>query len=458
MIRSLQLRNFKAWSELNAEFGRITGLFGTNSSGKSSLIQFLLMLKQTKTNPDRGLVLDFGQFGQLVDLGSFRDVIHRHDETLDLEWEIHWTAPEPVRLHDAMRSSRDTLVASNALSIETAVGRAEESEFLATRCLRYTLGGLAFGLELRDDARKGFKLTPERGSGGPFEFIRNPGRGWELPGPVKTHLFPDQAKTYYQNADLLSDLEVAYETLIDRLFYLGPLRDYPRRQYTWTGSSPTDVGSRGELTINAIMAATAAGKTVQMRKRARYKPFQEAIAERLKDMGMIGGFSVAEIAQGSNLYQAKVWRDSASPEVLLTDVGFGVSQVLPAIALLNYVPPGALVILEQPEIHLHPAVQSALADAIIDIAEARDLQVVVESHSEHLLRRLQRRVAEERIPADFVKLYFVSQHRGEARIADIGLNTYGEIEHWPEGFFGDEMAEIAETRKAALRRKAAAAQ
>ena len=79
--------------------------------------------------------------------------------------------------------------------------------------------------------------------------------------------------------------------------------------------------------------------------------------------------------------------------------------------------------------------------------------MIVESHSEHLLRRLQRRVADETIQADLVKLYFVSQESGEARLTDIGLNEYGEIENWPPDFFGDEMEEIAETRKAAIKRK-----
>ena len=205
--------------------------------------------------------------------------------------------------------------------------------------------------------------------------------------------------------------------------------------------------------INAILAASEKGKAYQMEKGSRKRSFQEVVARWLKKMGLIDSFSVDEIAKGSNIYQAKVEVDKGSPEVLLTDVGFGVSQVLPVIVLLNHVPEGSTVILEQPEIHLHPEVQSGLADAIVGIAETRDLQVIVESHSEHLLRRLQRRVAEEAISADLVKLYFVKQEGGEARLKDIGLNEYGEIENWPPDFFGDEMEEIAETRKAAIKRK-----
>ena len=232
---------------------------------------------------------------------------------------------------------------------------------------------------------------------------------------------------------------------MDRVFYLGPLRDYPQREYTWSGGRPYDVGSRGELSINAILAASEKG--------SRKHSFQEVVARRLNEMKLIYSFAVDEIAKGSNYYQVKVEVDKGSPEVLLPDVGFGVSQVLPVIVLLNHVPEGSTVILEQPEIHLHPEVQSNLADAIVGIAETRNLQVIVESHSEHMLRRLQRRVADETIQTELVKLYFVKQESGEARLTDIGLNEYGEIMNWPPDFFGDEMEEIAETRKAAIKRK-----
>ena len=86
---------------------------------------------------------------------------------------------------------------------------------------------------------------------------------------------------------------------------------------------------------------------------------------------------------------------SSSVTTSLTDVGFGVSQVLPVLVLLYYVPEGSTVLMEQPEIHLHPAVQSGLADVMLSVADVRNVQIVVESHSEHLMRRLQRRVAEE---------------------------------------------------------------
>ncbi|MDE0331508.1 MAG: DUF3696 domain-containing protein [Nitrospinae bacterium] len=467
MIRHVNLKNFKAWREFDIELGpRITGLFGTNSSGKSSLIQFLLMLKETKNNPDRNIVLDFGKSGGVINLGDFGDVIHRNDKSLKLEWHMSWDRMEqPWSASDPDSGDDEIQFEYKEVSIQSVVEMAnpEESKSLKTQSMRYTMMNEDTG----EETTYGIEPNPERKSG--FRFFRaeklttsdnkSPLQVEIDEGPIKTHLFPSQAGFLMGLGDigspsmLPSDLAKDYEKLMDRIFYLGPLRDYPHRQYNWSGGSPTDVGARGESTINAILAASERGSAYQMKKGSRKLSFQEMVAMRIKDMGLIHSFSVSEVAEGSSIYQAKVSVDKKSPKALLTDVGFGVSQVLPIIVLLNHVPERSTVILEQPEIHLHPEVQSGLADAIVEIAETRDLQVIVESHSEHLLRRLQRRVADETIPADLVKLYFVSQENGEARLTDIGLNEYGEIENWPEHFFGDEMGEIAETRKAAIERK-----
>ena len=138
---------------------------------------------------------------------------------------------------------------------------------------------------------------------------------------------------------------------------------------------------------------------------------------------------------------------------MLTDVGFGASQVLPALVLLYYVPEGSIVLLEHPEIHLHPSAQSGLADVILAAAGDRKVQVIVESHSEHLLRRLQLRVAEGLAAPEDVKLYFTSMTEGAATLSDLELNEWGEIRNWPDNFFGDELGEISAIRIAGLERK-----
>lgn len=451
MLNHLNVRNFKAWSKLDIKFGQVTGLFGTNSSGKSSLLQFLLMLKQTKNATDRGLVLDFGGPGQLVNLGSYKDVIHSHDENAHLEWYIQWALGQKASIFDPTKNRSAILASDNSLAIRSVVH--SNAHRLVSDDLAYDFGGFRFSIFPKKEGSTEFQLNAKPPADEAFRFVRNKQRAWALPGPIKTHLFPDQAKTYYQNADFLSLFEVKYESMMDSIYYLGPLREYPKREYPWSGTSPIDVGLRGERTIEAILAASARKETRNLRYRSPRKPFQQIIAYWLKELGLIDKFEIEEIGKGANLYRAVVKRDRDSPAALLTDVGFGVSQVLPALVLLYYVPEGSTIILEQPEIHLHPAVQSGLADVILTVAKARNLQVIIESHSEHILRRFQRRVAQKDFESKDIKLYFCDNVGGESRLNDLDLDVFGEILNWPPAFFGDEMTEIAETRKAILRRK-----
>lgn len=449
MLAQMKLSNFKAWKEVDLRFGKVTGLFGANSSGKSSLLQFLLLLKQTKNATDRGLVLDFGGPSGLINLGTYYDVVHNHDEHTRMSWLLKWTLGYTLQINEPIMYLDAPPLKDSVLQTQCEVGLRRER--LWPYELMYNFGGAKFKLESSTKLENKFKLETE---GTDFKFKRNRGRAWPLSSPVKTYLFPDETRHYYQNANFLFRFEFQYEELMDSIYYLGPLREYPKREYHWAGSSPEDVGQRGERTIDAILAATRDGERRSLGYRRHSKAFQEMIAHWLNNLGLIREFDLEEIADGTNLYQAIVKTSRTSVPTALTDVGFGVSQVLPALVLLYYVPEGSTVLMEQPEIHLHPAVQSGLADVILNVAASRDVQIIVESHSEHFLRRLQRRVAEEKVPAKDVKLYFISNNRGRAQASDLALNEWGEIENWPNHFFGDEMKEIATIARESLRRKA----
>ena len=451
MLNRLKIENFKAWRKADLTLGKVTGFFGTNSAGKSSLLQFLLLLKQTRNATDRGLVLDFGGPKDLVSLGTFTDVVHRHDEDARIRWLVDWTLPETLKIQDPMNPWGHPLFKDDSLKMRCEVGLRQAR--LWPYRLAYRFDEVVFGLEPQSGSEEHFELTTDDEE---FRFVRIQGRPWPLPHPVKTHLFPNQARSLYQNSDFLGDFELAYENLMDSFYYLGPLREYPRREYHWAGASPNDVGQRGERAVDAILAATRDQEMRRLKPPARgvrRMPFQKVIAHWLNELELIYDFRLEEIAKGTNLYRAMVKTSPSGVPTALTDVGFGVSQVLPALVLLYYVPEGSTVLMEQPEIHLHPAVQSGLADVMLNVAEVRNIQIIVESHSEHLMRRLQRRVAEQEASSEDVKLYFVSSKRGRARISDLLLNEWGEIENWPEKFFGDEMGEIAAITEASLRRK-----
>ncbi len=153
----------------------------------------------------------------------------------------------------------------------------------------------------------------------------------------------------------------------------------------------------------------------------------------------------------------KLKRNKYSHEVLITDLGIGVSQILPVLVLCYYVPEGSTIILEQPELHLHPSVQAGLADVFIDVIKNRKVQILLESHSEHLLRRLQRRIAEEVLSPDDTALYFCELNEGESKLTPLNLNLFGEIDNWPDDFFGDLLGELVGVFDAGLQRKQALA-
>ena len=143
----------------------------------------------------------------------------------------------------------------------------------------------------------------------------------------------------------------------------------------------------------------------------------------------------------------------------LPDVGFGISQVLPVLVQCFYAPEGSIILMEQPEIHLHPSAQSALADVMIDVINSREngkdrnIQLVIETHSEHFLRRLQRRIAEDSISQEKVSVYFANLTKTPATLESLQIDKFGNIKNWPENFFGDEMGDITAQAKAAMEKR-----
>ena len=325
-----------------------------------------------------------------------------------------------------------SLFSGDRLRFEAAVSAATSR--LAVDTMAYECAGHRFATVHRGNGRYDLESA--------FPLKRARGRAWPLPEPVKCYGFPDQVRAYYQNAGFLSDFELEFERLFNRTFYLGPLREYPLREYAWTGAQPVDVGRRGENAVGALLSARKAGTVISRGKGQRKQSVEQMVAKWLKDLRLVHDFSVEEI-KGTNLYQVTVQRSQGGPRVLITDVGFGVSQILPVLVLCYYAPQGSTILLEQPEIHLHPLVQTGLADVLIDAVRTRGIQVIVESHSEHLLARLQRRIAEGKLKPDETALYFCEMGNGASQLKPLTLDTYGNITNWPRDFFGDPLEERA---------------
>ena len=122
--------------------------------------------------------------------------------------------------------------------------------------------------------------------------------------------------------------------------------------------------------MSALLAASDRRISAGFRKTAR--PFQRLVAEWLKRLGLLDSFVAKKIAPNRKDYEVRVRTTGASKEVDLTDVGFGISQVLPVVVEAFYVPPHSTVIIRQPELHLHPRVQAELADLFISAIQARE--------------------------------------------------------------------------------------
>jgi predicted ATPase len=455
MLTSLRIQNFKSWRDTGeVRLAPLTVIFGANSAGKSSLGHLLLALKQTALSSDRRRALNLGDPTTLIDLGTFADCLHGHDISKILDFEVEWKLPDPLEIRDAVnhaqRYSGDRLALHASIAADPKTGQPR------TKSVQYRLkSGNDEVLSAEVSGRNGkFELSSRQ-----LALVKAQGRAWPLEEPEKFYRLSERSIARFQNADFMADFALASEAMLRSIFYLGPLRQPPARMYQWSGDTPDDVGQRGEHAIAAILAAEGENRRLNRAPRKPLMGFAEFVASWLKDLGIISSFTVRSVAEGRKEYEVLLKTSPGAPEVKITDVGFGVSQVLPALVQAFYCPPGSTVWMEQPEIHLHPQVQAELADVFIAAIKAREsgrprnAQLIVESHSEHFLNRLQRRIAEEAVTQDQVAIYFARRADASTELEPLRLNEYGNIENWPENFFGDEMADLTARTVAAAKRR-----
>lgn len=457
MLNHLHIKNFKAWKDTGAiRLAPLTVIFGANSAGKSSLGHLLLALQQTARSTDRRRALHLGDASSPIDLGTFVDCLHGHDLEQALSFELGWTLPRPLEVRDPLQPAARYQGDRMQLDVTLVAGKAQQPEVQALRYALSSAGTEVLDVALHRDDKRRLSLTSTH-----YGFKMADGRKWPLEEPEKFYRLSDTSVARYKNAGFLADFALATESMLDRLSYLGPLRRPPQRIYPWSGDTPASVGQFGEHAVAAILAAQGEGRRLNRQAGHHTRGFAEFIAEWLKDLGVIHDFAVRPLAPGRKEYEVLVRTHARSPEVKITDVGFGVSQILPALVQAFYCPPHSTVWMEQPEVHLHPQVQAELADVFISATQARengrprDVQLIVESHSEHFLNRLQRRVAEGAVHPEDVAVYFCRRSESATELEPLRLNVFGEIENWPDNFFGDEMADIAGRTLAAVQRRKA---
>ncbi len=265
-----------------------------------------------------------------------------------------------------------------------------------------------------------------------------------IPGPIA------QAIEYLKNY------------FIYRVHYLGPLRDEPKPIYPLEAlANITDVGFRGEYTAaildlhkdRKIEYLPSAYVSSPHSREKKICTVHDAVVDWLRYLSIASDVRTSDT--GKFGHQLKVKSEGLQKYYDLTNVGVGVSQVLPIVVMSLIAESSSLLIFEQPELHLHPKVQARLADFFLSIALSGK-QCILETHSEYLIERFRRRIAEAESDAliNVVKIYFTEKIAEVTKCRQVTVSKYGAIADWPKDFFDQAQYETQQILKAAASKRA----
>jgi predicted ATPase len=519
--------DFKALQYALLPLSSVNVIAGENSSGKSSLIQSLLMLAQSTEDE---LFLN----GPLVRLGEPKDTIRSGSSTMSIGFTVQERRDEAQLAFDlTLKDDGGALVVSEfTATVDGEEALSASSKYVPSTTKAEVVPGDMYGESLLrvgyvnrvaapprtylyfrglspayifhhrtaqqifKDLRRNLKSSlvseaPERGFNH-FEQLNNwirresrkdksvisddvmkhiphgrltPPMLLEMPRHILDTLFRLYAASeaeddewlavpigryqpYYRNAGLApAGVDVSHETIWhattgaaeglesirNSIRYLGPLREEPQ-VVSPTGARYRSLpaGSKGEFTADLL--AREKGRYIRFGSPERggglvRATLPTAVSMWTEYLGV--GDAVAVEDQGKLGRGLRVKVNGAERD--LTMIGVGASQILPVLAVVLSAEGGSIVMLEQPELHLHPAVQSRLADFFL--FARTDLRLVVETHSEYMITRMRRRIAEGHVDPERVALLFAEQQSGVSELRQIALNQLGDLSVWPEGFF-----------------------
>ena len=536
MLHAIELENFKAFGKrARIPFAPITLIFGENSSGKSSILQALNLLKQTlESRETEALLLPRTENG-IVDLGSFQEMLFDHDlkRTLSIRVESkRKSAPfviapsvssrisnrialefsfkrssleeeillDQIGIYDAasteclakfkpLKNTDDLGVAAVVICFDglsnhpisqlkcfwvTKESKYWESEFkwckenkerivqelkeelagLRDSNLRYSNKGTQQSknwfqerLKSLKDAIKFFSLDSSKFT---LENYIAKRRGEEtktgtgLRGFLPNALFQERSwateihslcrsddTEIFDAAGLAMEIGADLEQTLGLLYPISPFRRRPERWYIFRGTSPQDVGYQGDLLPELLL---------------RRPELVDETNEWLKRLEIDYELEVKPIGTDSgDFFEVRLidTRRKERVSVALPDVGFGISQLLPFI-VQSLVSEKQIISIEQPEVHVHPKLQADLGDLLAAAIKApRQNQFIVETHSEHLILRLQRLVRKQQIKPEDVSVIYVSRGPEGAKAERLHLDKDGDfIDEWPNGFFLERLREL----------------
>ncbi|TDL76106.1 AAA family ATPase [Peribacillus frigoritolerans] len=260
------------------------------------------------------------------------------------------------------------------------------------------------------------------------------------------------------------DLQYFIRNTFNKIQYLGPLREEPRQFYGKFGSqNPLYVGQKGE-NVAFVLKYYSNRKIkaiIPPSKNEDFKPSVSdiqtvnlgyAVQKWLEYLGIAKEIKVDKMGKVGLTLQANIHGDIDAD---LTNVGVGVSQVLPLVVLgLSASSSESVILLEQPELHLHPYVQSRLADFFISL-NMLGKQIIAETHSEHLVNRLRYHIAKGNISYNKdAAIYFCSREEGmlESEVRKVDIDKFGAVDFYPNGFFDETEKQLESILMAAIER------
>ncbi len=412
-ISAITVSGYKSLSEeQRIEIRPLTILAGANSSGKSSIMQPLLLLKQTlEATYDPGPLLLDGpnvRFTSTDQLFS-RTMGRKRVNTFSVGIELKDFASIRIYFHKQPKKRFDIQ--------QMTVGE----------------GGVEYTLHpgMTHDEIMAVVPEAEKGAYHFFSGVKKP----------KPELVVIRERCFLKLAIRLTSVylfkrskepfepHIRIEQYILNLIHIPGLRGNPARTYKTTATGPAFPGTFENYVASVIDQWKVSGD----------KKLDLLCEDLETELGITGKVTTDRI--GDTRIELLVGRLPHAPKggthdlVSIADVGFGVSQVLPVVVALLVAKPGQIVYLEQPEIHLHPRAESAMAKLLVKAAK-RGVIVVAETHSSLILRKVQTLVAQGDISPDLVKLHWFWRNPkdGITEIRSADLDKEGAFGDWPEDF------------------------
>lgn len=442
MITSLRCENFRCFSDTGMlKLAPITLLVGENNSGKSSIIQALHLPALTLQSEDPGLCLKL--LHPDYDYGSFEDIIFKHEQRSFLTLSFGATInvivigdkkPSSKRVQVVLRLTYGYLQKRKEIYLHHFIIEDKKGERFKIYQNKYSKSKKILMRDHEDKSaylsrlfeRKGFLFEPRFDTFSTFNRLKR-----KYGDKTAQKLLAD----LYINIQLVYGFRYNFRNIK----LLGPLRVPPNRTYLYSGEVSEEIGAKGQFALQNYAALLKRRKKEDMEK-------VKSINNSLYKLGFIKELNTRKI--GTRHYEFWTKHKESSFRANLADTGFGASQVIPVVILLYTSPPGSTLLFEQPELHLHPAGQAELGSIFAKICSP-EKRIIIETHSENLILRIQTEVAKGNLKPSDVVVYYIKPNSSGHQITTIPLNKKGEfLTEWPKGFFEENYIESLKLSKA----------